>query len=36
MKKKSNQKFHVAKKVHANFKIENTFKINTDTHQPKL
>jgi hypothetical protein len=23
-------------KIHANFKIENTYKINTDAYQPKL
>ena len=37
MKKKNNEKVHIAKKKrHANFKIENTYKINTDTYQPKL
>jgi hypothetical protein len=36
MKIKNNQKFHIAKKVHANFEIEYTYKINTDTYQPKL
>jgi hypothetical protein len=36
MKNKNNQKVYVAKKIHANFKIENTYKINSDIYQPKL
>jgi len=36
MKKENNQKVCIAKKIHAKFKIENTYKINTDTYQPKL
>ena len=36
MKKKNNQKVYIAKKIHAHFKIENTYKINTDTYQPNL
>ena len=36
MKKKNNQKVYVAKKIHANIKIENTYEINNDTYQPKL
>ena len=36
VKKKNNQKVYIAKKIHANFKIENAYKINTDTYQPKL
>jgi hypothetical protein len=27
---------HSQKKVHANFEIENTYKINIDAYQPKL
>ena len=35
--KKNNQKVYIAPKIiHANCKIENTYKINTDTYQPKL
>jgi len=29
-------KFYITKIIHANFKTENTYKINTDTYQPKL
>jgi len=34
--KENNQKVYTAKIIHANFKTENKYKINTDTHQPKL
>jgi len=31
VKKKNNEKVYTAKIIHANFKTENTYKINTDT-----
>jgi len=35
-KEKESKSSHSQKKIHANFKIENTYKINTDKYQPKL
>ena len=35
-KEKQSKSSHSQKKIHANFKIENTYKINIDTYQPKL
>ena len=33
VKKKNNQEVYIAKEIHANFKIENTYMINTDAVQ---